>query len=134
MMNHHDGAPVLGAPVLGAQCSRAPVNCCSIGILQKSPVQNLTSELWFDRSGSQPHASAGSGSQASNGEKQEGLPPFPFMIPGLEGMLKGMPNPQNLKPGESEEEIVQSQPNGEVCTTTVITEPGGTPRAPRQLA
>ena len=51
------GAPVLGAPVL--QCSGAPVNCGSIGILQKSPVQNLTSELQFDQSGSQPHGEGG---------------------------------------------------------------------------
>ena len=35
------------------QRSDAPVNCGSIGILQKSPVKTLTSELQFDRSSSQ---------------------------------------------------------------------------------
>ena len=41
---------VLGAPVLGA-----PVSCGSIGVLQKNPVRNLTPEMRFDRSSSQPH-------------------------------------------------------------------------------
>lgn len=75
--------------------------------------------------GEQPSSSGTS----SNG-KHVGIPAFPFNIPGLAGMLKGMP--KNMKPGESEEEIVQAQPNGDVCTTTVITEPDGTQRKSRK--
>jgi hypothetical protein len=68
-----------------------------------------------------PPSSAGTSNQPSNGPVG-GAPVLPFNIPGLPG---GLPLPAHMKPGEEVEEIVETQPDGSVCTTEVTTMPNG---------
>lgn len=77
-----------------------------------------------------PASSSQTPERHSSGQE---VPPFPFKLPGFPGGLPNMPEmPKNLKPGESVEEIVETQPDGTVCTTSVISEPSGRTRKTRK--
>lgn len=70
-----------------------------------------------------------SGSSSHDAQPSEsaenGVPSFPFQIPAFPA---GLQLPKNLKPGDTVEEIVRTEPDGALCTTSVITEPSGAQR------